>query len=130
MEFQLYRTVIGIGSIGLTALILELMRRRRLKEELWLPWLAASLAPLVISVWITPWAIVARWLGFKYEPALLLTAGLLISFGLILHLTIVISTLLRQNLRLAQDIAHLALRLDRLTRLPSGSTLPSRRGGT
>jgi hypothetical protein len=128
MEFQLYRTVIGIGSISLTALILELIRRRRLKEELWLPWLAVSLAPLVMSIWIAPWAALARWLGFAYEPALLLAVGLLLSFALILYLTIVISTLLLQNLRLAQDVAHLAFRLDRLAGTPSGSTLPPDRG--
>ena len=112
MELPLYRTLVALGSVGVTALILELIRRRMLKEELWLPWLAVSLAPLAMSIWIAPWAIAARWLGFVYEPALLLAVGLLLSFAMILYLTIVVSTLLRQNLRLAQDVAHLAYRLD------------------
>jgi hypothetical protein len=112
MEFPLYRTLVGLGSVSLTALILELIRRRKLKEELWLPWLAVALAPLAMSIWIAPWATVARWLGFVYEPALLLAVGLFLSFAMILYLTIVVSTLLRQNLRLAQDVAHLAYRLD------------------
>jgi hypothetical protein len=120
MDFPLYRTLIGLGSISLAALILELIRRRKLKEELWLPWLAVSLAPLAMSIWISPWATVARWLGFAYEPALLLAVGLLLSFAMILYLTIVVSTLLRQNLRLAQDVAHLAYRLDASRR--DGST--------
>jgi hypothetical protein len=116
MEFQLYRTLSGLGSVILTLFILELIRRRQLKEELWLPWLAVSLAPLAISIWITPWATVAHWLGIAYEPALVLGAGLLLSFALILYLTIVVSTLLRQNLRLAQDVAHLAYRLESISR--------------
>jgi hypothetical protein len=119
MEFPLYRTLAALGSVILTTFILELIRRRQLKEELWLPWLAVSLAPLLMSISITPWATVARWLGFAYEPALLLGVGLLFSFALILYLTIVVSTLLRQNLRLAQDVAHLAYRLDRVSRGPA-----------
>lgn len=119
MELPLYRTLVVLGSIIFTGFILELIRRRKLREELWLPWLAVSLAPLAMSISITPWATVARWLGFAYEPALLLGVGLVLSFALILYLTIVVSTLIRQNLRLAQDVAHLAYRLDRLSGNPA-----------
>ena len=54
MEFQLFRTVAAVGSLALTVLVLELIRRRKLKDELWLPWLVLAIAPLVASVWVAP----------------------------------------------------------------------------
>jgi len=128
MQFQLYRTLTAIGSMALTLLILELIRRRKLKEELWLPWLAVAIAPLLMSVWIHPWAALARWLGFAYEPALLLAVGLVLSFAMILYLTLVVSTLLRQNLRLAQDVAATELRVQELAEIAAAAAMPARRG--
>ena len=72
MEFRLYQTLAVLSSIALTAFVVELIRRRRLKDELWLPWLLVAIAPLVTGVWIAPWANLARWLGIAYAPALLL----------------------------------------------------------
>jgi hypothetical protein len=114
MGFRLFQVVIALGSLGLTLAVLELIRRRRLKDELWLPWLLVSGTPLVMSFWIAPWAAVAHWLGIAYEPALLFVLGILLCLALILYLTVVVSTLMRQNLRLAQDVALLAHRVERV----------------
>ena len=112
MEFQLFRTVAAAGSLALTALVVELIRRRKLKDELWLPWLLLAIAPLVASVWVAPWAGLARWLGVRYEPALLLGGGVLLALAMLLHLTVVVSGLMRQNVRLAQEVASLRLQLE------------------
>jgi hypothetical protein len=119
MDFRLFRLVAALGSLALTVIVLELIRRRRLKDELWVPWLIVSVAPFLMGVWITPWEVIARLLGIAYEPALLFMFAILICFGLILHLTVVVSTLMRQNLRLAQDMALLQQRLTTLE--PSGA---------
>jgi hypothetical protein len=111
MGFRLFQAVIALSSLGLTLVVLELIRRRRLKDELWVPWLVVSIAPVVMSAWITPWETLARRLGIAYEPAVLFVFGILICLGLILHLTVVVSTLMRQNLKLAQDLALLHQRL-------------------
>jgi hypothetical protein len=114
MELQNFQILAVVGSLALIGLVLELIRRRALKEELWVPWIAVSLAPLVAGLWIEPWARLARWLDVRYEPVLLVAAGIALSIGLILYLTVVISSLMRQNQKLAQEIALLRERVERL----------------
>ncbi len=114
MEFRLFQSVAAVASIVLTVILLELIRRRKLKDELWIPWLLAAITPLVASLWISPWAAVARWLGIVYEPALLLALGILLLTAMILYLAVVVSTLMRRNLRLAQDLALLRQRVERI----------------
>jgi hypothetical protein len=115
MAFRLYQAVVAGSSLILTLAVLELIRRYKLKDELWLPWLLVSVTPLVMSFWIAPWAALAHWLGIFYEPALLFVLGILLCLALILYLTVVVSTLMRQNLRLAQDLALLRHRLETLS---------------
>ena len=122
MRFELFQAVVGFSSLGLTLVVLELIRRRRLKDELWLPWLVVTVTPLVMSFWIRPWAALAHWLGIVYEPALLFVLGILLCLGLILYLTVVVSSLMRQNLRLAQDVALVRHRLEMLAAAPSQSS--------
>ena len=122
MGFQLFQAVVGLSSLGLTLVVLELIRRRTLKDELWLPWLVVTVTPLVMSFWIRPWAALAHWLGIAYEPALLFVLGILLCLGLILYLTVVVSSLMRQNLRLAQDVALLRHRLEMLAAARSQSS--------
>lgn len=115
MGFRNFQTLAVVGSLLLIGLVLELIRRRALKEELWVPWIAVSLVPLVAGIWIEPWARLASWLDVRYEPALLIAGGVALSIGMILYLTVVISSLMRQNLRLAQELAVLRERVDRLS---------------
>ena len=112
MELRLFQSVAAASSLVLIALVLELIRRRKLKDELWVPWLLVAAAPLVTSLWIRPWAALAHWLGIAYEPALLLGLATLLGFAMLLYLTVVVSSLMRQNLRLAQDLALLRLRVE------------------
>ena len=114
MEYQHFRTFAAIGSVVLTAIVLELIRRRKLKDELWLAWLLVALTPLAASIWLRPWELIARWLGIVYEPALLLGLGILLCVSMILYLTVVISGLMRRNLQLAQDVALLRHTVDAL----------------
>jgi peptidoglycan/LPS O-acetylase OafA/YrhL len=113
MEFQMFRPVATFVSLGMVAIVLELIRRRKLKDELWVPWLVIAIAPLVASLWISPWATVAGWLGIIYEPALLLGLATGLCVVMILYLTVVISTLMQRNLRLAQELALLGARIER-----------------
>jgi len=112
--FQPIRIAAIVASLALVGLVCELIRRRRIKEELWFAWLVASLGPLACSLWLGPWAALARWLGILYEPALLMIVGLFFSVLLMLYVTTVLSALMRQNQRLAQEVAYLSWRLDKL----------------
>ncbi len=112
MQFQNFQAAAVIGSLCLLGLVLALIRRRALKEELWVPWIVVSLAPLLAGLWIEPWARLARFLEVRYEPILLVAGALALCIAMILYLTVVISSLMQQNLRLAQEIALLAERIE------------------
>ncbi|MBN1654269.1 MAG: DUF2304 domain-containing protein [Deltaproteobacteria bacterium] len=114
MELKHFQMVCVISSIAALLLILELIRRRRIQDTLWIPWLAAAVTPAVVGLWISPWATTAHWLGVVYEPMVLVGFSAIISFGMLLYLSVVVSTLMRQNLRLAQEIALLKHALDEI----------------
>lgn len=116
MEFKLFQTVCAFSSLGALGFILELIRRRRIQDALWLPWLTVAITPALVGLWITPWASLARWLGVIYEPILLVGFAALMSFGMLLYLSVVVSSLLRQNLKLAQELALLQDRIDTLSK--------------
>ncbi len=112
MRFEPYQLVALVASTVATALVVELIRRRRIQQVLWLPWLGAALFPAVLGGWIHPWAAVAKWFGIVYEPLLLVALAALLSFAMLLYLTVVVSGLIQKNLRLAQELALLRSKLD------------------
>jgi hypothetical protein len=114
MKFELYQVVAALASLAATSIVVELIRRRRLQHVLWLPWLAAALLPALLGVWVHPWASFARWLGIAYEPLLLVALAALVSYALLLYLTVVVSSLLHKNLQLAQEVALLKSRLEEM----------------
>ena len=115
MEFRMFQSVAALGSLSLLVVVLELIRRRRLTDELWVPWLLIAVAPLVASLWVAPWARLAQWIGIAYEPSLLLGGGVLMCFAMALYLAVVVSELMRRNLRLAQQLALLEESVARLS---------------
>lgn len=113
---KFYQVVAALASLGATTIVVELIRRRRLQAVLWLPWIAAALLPAILGVWVAPWASFARWLGIAYEPLLLVALAALVSYALLLYLTVVVSSLLQKNLHLAQEVALLKSRVQELAR--------------
>ncbi|MDR9856043.1 DUF2304 domain-containing protein [Paenibacillus sp. VCA1] len=87
--------------------VLELVRRRKLKEQYSLLWILMGILLLVLSMNVKGMEKIAWWLHIEYAPALLFLFGLLFCFVFILHLTLVITKLSRQVLRLTQEITIL-----------------------
>jgi len=112
MKFEPYQIIAVVASSFATLLVVELIRRRRIQPVLWLPWLGAASFPAVLGAWIHPWAAVAKWFGIVYEPLLLVVLASLLSFAMLLYLTVVVSGLIQKNLRLAQELALLRSKLD------------------
>lgn len=111
--------MMSAGVVFLVA-VLEMIRRRRLKEEYSLLWLLAGGVMLVLTVARPLLEVIAAALGIFYAPsALFLVAGLL-AMALGLHLTAVISTLTDQSRVLAQRIAILEERVRETENDPSG----------
>lgn len=103
------------GSVALILFILHLIRRRKLREEYSILWLAGCLVLIVLSLWRELLDIVADALDIYYAPAILLLVGILFGGFMFLHFTIVISRQADINRSLAQEIALLKLKLETLT---------------
>jgi hypothetical protein len=104
--------IIAIGTSGFIFLmVIELIRRNRLKERYSLIWLAASIALMVFSVWRGLLHFIALKLGIYYPPSLLFLLGIVFLIALLLHFSTVISSQSEQNKRLAQEIGALKSRL-------------------
>ncbi len=94
-----------IGSFFLIVFIIELIRRGRLKEKYSLIWIASGGTVLLFSLWRDLLDIVSRWFGIAYPPSLLFLVAFMFLLLIVLHFSIVISSLSERNKRLAQEIA-------------------------
>ena len=101
-----------LASIGVTLVVAELIRRKRLREEYSLLFFGASLILIVIAIRRDLLERTAKAIGIAYPPSLLLLAAILVGFLLSLHFSISLSKLAEQNKRLAQEVALLNARLE------------------
>ncbi len=105
----------AVASVGLLAIVLELIRSRRLRERYALLWLLAGTVLLVFSIWRDGINTIAGWVGIRtYPPAVLFAIAALFFFAVLLHYATVISRLSDQNTLLAQRLALLESRIGEL----------------
>jgi len=100
-----------VFSLFFMLAVVDLVRRRKLKEQYSLLWLLVGLSMLVLSVSRVNLERLAAFLDIKYAPAMLFLFGLIFSFVLILHLTVVISKMSERLVTLTQDFAILRQQL-------------------
>ena len=100
--------IAGIASLVLIAVVLELIRSRRLRERYALLWLVTGVALLALSVWRGGLNTIADWVGVETDPpAVLFAVASLFILLVLLHYSTVISRLSDQNTILAQRLALL-----------------------
>lgn len=101
-------TVLSVGASAVLLLyILEMVRRRRLREEYSILWLAGSVVILILSLkkgWLD-WA--SRAVGIYYPPSFLFLVGMLFILLILIHFSVTISKLYQMNKKIAQDLALL-----------------------
>ena len=106
------------GSVLFLLLVLDAVRRQRLREAYALIWLMISVGMLVMSLWTDILKLISELIGIQYPPAtlfLLLTVGILL---LLFQYSIVISLHNEKIIRLAQEIALLKEQLRHAARNP------------
>ena len=94
-------------SVALLFYILEMVRRRKLREEYSILWLAGGVILLVFSLkrdWLE-WA--ADRAGIYYPPSFLFLIGMLFILLILIHFSITISRLYQMNKKMAQELALL-----------------------
>ena len=102
-----------LAAVIITATTIELIRRRKLREEYAMLWIAASVVLLVFAAYPRLLFLISNLLGVYY-----LTTTLILTFSflslLILHLAVIVSRLSSDNCRIAQRVALLERKLEEL----------------
>lgn len=101
-------------SLLLFAVILQLIRKHKLREEYALVWFAVSLAILLFSLFDRILNYLAALVAVVYAPTLILVFGILFCLVLLLAQTVMLSTQANRLRDLAQSIGLLEWRLRQL----------------
>lgn len=109
------RIVAIVGSVALLVLIVELVRRRRLKEEYSVLWVATALVLLLLAAWGALLGDLAHLIGATSQSSTLYFFGILFLVFLLLHFSVRVSSLERRVVVLLQEVALLAERHGRVT---------------
>ncbi|RKQ92879.1 hypothetical protein C8N24_2735 [Solirubrobacter pauli] len=99
-----------LGSLVLLLLVIDLVRRRRLKEEYSVLWVITAVALLVLAAWLD----LLRWLteaiGGVAPSSTIFFFALLFVFCMLLHFSVRVSALERRLTALVQEIGIMAVR--------------------
>jgi len=101
-----------VAAAILLGYIVESVRRRRLREEYSILWLATATIILLLSLVRPALDILARALGIAAPVNALFVVGFAFTTIILLHFSTVISRLSRENRELAQRYALLVYRLE------------------
>jgi hypothetical protein len=104
----------ALSSLVIFAVIIELIRRGRLREQYALLWLGTATVILVLGLWRDGLNQLADALGIAYPPNALFALALAFMLLLLLHYSTVISRLSDRTTTLTQRIAILEERLREL----------------
>lgn len=107
--------VIGIAGVILAlVLIIELVRRRKLRTAYSLLWLFTGLVVLTLAVFSDLVENLAQLLGVRSPGSMLFAAGILFSLLILLEHSLALSTLWYDNKCLAQEVALMERRIRQL----------------
>jgi hypothetical protein len=95
------------ASLGTFAVIIELVRRRKLREEYAFLWVVTSAGMIVLSAWYGLIERITRLIGAVTVTTTLFVFALLFLLLISVHFTTVLSRLTVQVRRLAQELAIL-----------------------
>jgi hypothetical protein len=109
----LHQTVFALTtSLLMFAFILELVRRRRLREEYSWLWLLAAGAMVVLVVWFRLLMLITHMVGAATPINTLLMFAVLFLFAIAVHYSVIVSRLTSQVKNLAQELALVSARLE------------------
>jgi hypothetical protein len=105
MDLLKILAIVGSGTV--LFLVVELIRRGRLKERYSLLWLFASGVLLLLSSSRGILRYISNMMGIYYPPSFLFLLAFLFLLLITLHFSVTISGLSEKNKRLAQELALL-----------------------
>jgi len=96
-----------IAAIALCIFIVEMVRRRKLREEYSWLWLLTGFGIIVLVLWYDLLVFITKMIGAVLPTTTLFIFGLLFLLLIALHYSVKISTLTDQVRKLAQELAIL-----------------------
>ena len=111
-------TLFGLAaSIAGLIIVLELVRRRKLREDYSLLWLATAIILIVLSLSRPLLNEMAELMGIiTYPPAALFLVAIIFMLAILLHFSTVLTRLARENKEIAQQMAILRWELSEAQR--------------
>ena len=114
------------GSLALLLFIIELVRRRRLKEEYSILWTLTALTLLVMAAWFDLLLQLTKAIGALVPSSTLFFIALIFSMLMLLHFSVRISSLERNLTALVQELGLMSVERDSLRRRVQASEIPER----
>jgi hypothetical protein len=98
-----------LSSVAIFVVVIELVRRRKLKEEYSLLWIGVSIVLLVLALWYGLLLWITRTVGAVLPSSTLFFFGLAFALLLLLHFSVRISALERRVTLLVQELGLLTV---------------------
>src|SRR4030067_1152530 len=114
-------------GMGMLLLIIELVRRRKLREEYSWLWLMTGSVILVLALWFDLLKWITQLVGAVTPSSTIFLCAFLFLIFISLHFSVVISRLADRNKELAQKYALLEMDVERLKRSLLSESSPSTR---
>lgn len=109
-------------ALTIVALVVEMLRRKKLREKYAIWWLVVGIATLVLAAFPQLLGFVAQLVGVQLPSNLLFILSILMLLGVCLHLSWEISVVEEETRTLAEEVAILRTQLDQV--LAAGTTQP------
>ena len=110
-------------ALAIVALVVEMLRRKKLREKYAVLWLLVGGATLVLAAFPRLLNIVAEYVGVQIPSNLLFALSILMLLGVCLHLSWEISVVEDETRTLAEEVAILRTQLEALEHRASVPTL-------
>jgi hypothetical protein len=108
------RAIAIVGSILLLGFVIELVRRRRMKEEYSVLWTVTAVTLLVMAVVPTLLTALTKAIGAVLASSTLFFTGLIFALLMLLHFSVRISSLERNLTALVQELGLMTVERDQL----------------
>lgn len=95
------------GSVVLLLFVLELIRRKRIRENHSLLWLFIGMVFMFFSIWRRGLEVLASLMGIAYPPTAFLLILVMALFVILIQFSIITSDLVEKNKKMAQEIGLL-----------------------
>jgi len=108
------KTLYIIGSLIFMFFILELIRRKKLKEAYALIWGIMSILFFILACWVQGLGFVSNLIGIVYAPATLFLVLLITVILILIQFSVIISSQVDKIKKLSQELALLKEQISKL----------------